>query len=95
MKQNFERVGDFYYGFSKVKLSDDTYNFIDKQGNLLSKQNFEWVYDFYHGFVIGTISSSEEALNILLKNCSQYKKSFECFSQFKLSEKLRNLLFYV
>lgn len=47
------------------------------------------------GFVIGTISSSEEALNILLKNCSQYKKSFECFSQFKLSEKLRNLLFYV
>lgn len=65
MKQNFERVGDFYYGFSKVKLSD------------------------------GTISSSEEALNILLKNCSQYKKSFECFSQFKLSEKLRNLLFYV
>lgn len=47
------------------------------------------------GFVIGTISSSEEALNILLKNCPQYKKSFECFPQFKLSEKLRNLLFYV
>ena len=46
-------------------------------------------------FIIGIISSSEEAFDVLLKDYSQYKKSFECFSQFKLSSKLRNLLLYV
>jgi hypothetical protein len=33
-----------------VKLSDNTYNFIDKQGNIISKQNFKWFGGFNEGF---------------------------------------------
>ena len=48
-----ENVIDLLYfneGFAKVKRGDGKYNYIDRQGNILSKEWFECVGEFYEGF---------------------------------------------
>jgi hypothetical protein len=59
----YEWVDNFYNGVAQVKLSDDTFNYIDKQGNLLSKQNFKRVYDFEEGF--GLVQLSKDNWNYI------------------------------
>ena len=41
-----------YYsdGFARVKNCERQYNFIDKDGKILSEQWFEWIGDFHDGF---------------------------------------------
>ena len=41
-----------YYsdGFARVQNCERQYNFIDKDGKILSEQWFEWISDFYDGF---------------------------------------------
>ena len=48
-----DNVLDLLYwsdGFAVVRRSDRKYNYIDKQGKLLSEQWFEWAGIFYKGF---------------------------------------------
>ena len=48
-----ENVIDLLYfneGFAKVKRGDRKYNYIDKQGEILSDEWFECVGEFYDGF---------------------------------------------
>ena len=82
MKQNFEWVDDFKEGFAKVQLLDNTYNFIDRHGNLLSKQNFKWVYDFQDDFARvklsdGTYNLLDRHGNLLSKQNFKWVGDFE------------------
>ena len=48
-----ENVIDLLYfseGFARIRRVDRKYNYIDKQGKLLSEQWFEWAGIFYKGF---------------------------------------------
>ena len=48
-----ENVIDLLYfseGFARIRRVDRKYNYIDKQGKLLSEQWFEWAGIFYTGF---------------------------------------------
>ena len=50
-----ENVLDLLYfsdGFARVQRSDRKYNYIDKQGKLLSEQWFENVFNFHEGFAV-------------------------------------------
>jgi hypothetical protein len=61
----YQWVGNYYEGFARVKVSEDTFNFIDKQGKLLLKQNFEWGYSFRNGFAV--VKLSEDSWNYIDK----------------------------
>ena len=59
-----ENVIDLLYfneGFAKVKRGDVKYNYIDKQGNILSKEWFECVGEFYEGFARVQRTNGEQA----------------------------------
>jgi hypothetical protein len=93
------RVAHFNGGFAWVELSDYTYNFIDKQGNLLSKQNFEWVYPFQDGFAMvrlsdGTYNFLDRQGNLLSKEQNfKYANSFnEGFARVNLSDGTYNFV---
>ena len=50
-----EIVLDLLYfsdGFARIRNWDKQYNFINKQGKLLSEQWFEWAEDFKDGFAV-------------------------------------------
>ena len=64
-----ENVLDLLYwsdGFARVQRSDRQYNYIDKQGKLLSEQWFEWVGIFYKGFA--RVRISDKQYNFINKN---------------------------
>jgi len=48
-KDIFETVTDFKEGFARVKLNGK-WNFINKEGKILSDKWFDYVYDFHEGF---------------------------------------------
>ena len=53
--QKTENVLDLLYyieDFAKVQRGDGLYNFIDKQGNILSKEWFRYVCNFHEGFAV-------------------------------------------
>ena len=52
-----------YYsdGFARVQRGDRLYNFIDKQGNYLSKEWFMWLDDFKDGFAVVKRTNGEQA----------------------------------
>ena len=50
-----DNVLDLLYwsdGFARVRREDRKYNYIDKQGKLLSEKWFEWAFDFNDGFAV-------------------------------------------
>ena len=49
-KEWFDVIGHFYEGYAKVKLNEKGYNFIDKEGNILSKQWFDGAHYFDRGY---------------------------------------------
>lgn len=52
-KQWFDWIGDFYYDnddFALVGRGNHEYNYIDKQGNILSEEWFKWLDYFHNGF---------------------------------------------
>ena len=59
-----ENVLDLLYfsdGFAKVQRGDGKYNYIDKQGKLLSEEWFVRAFDFYDGFAGVERTSGEQA----------------------------------
>ena len=57
-----ENVLDLLYfsdGFARVKRGDGLWNFIDKQGKLLSEEWFSWVNDFKDGLAVGQRTNGE------------------------------------
>jgi uncharacterized protein YaaR (DUF327 family) len=95
----YQWVDYFYEGFARVKLSEDSYNFIDKQGNLLSKeQNFKDVYSFKEGFAVvllsdGTYNFLDKEGNFLSKQNFEWVNNFNNgFARVKLSEDSYNFI---
>ena len=63
-----ENVLDLLYyqeDFARVKRGDELWNFIDKEGNILSDEWFEWVDDFYEGFA--RVKRGDELYNFIDK----------------------------
>ena len=59
-----DNVIDFLYfsdGLARVRRSDRKYNYIDKQGKLLSEQWFKWAGIFYNGFADVDRTNGEQA----------------------------------
>ena len=59
-----ENVLDLLYwsdGFAKVQRGDGKYNYIDKQGKLLSEEWFVRAFDFYDGFAGVERTNGEQA----------------------------------
>ena len=59
-----ENVLDLLYwsnGFARIERGDTLYNFIDKQGKILSNEWFEWAGIFYEGFAKVQRTNSEQA----------------------------------
>jgi hypothetical protein len=82
MKQNFKWIDDFIDSLAKVELSDGTYNFIDRQDNLLSRQNFKDVYDFEEGFAL--VELSDDNWNYIdIKGNLLSKQNFEWVDAFE------------
>ena len=52
-----------YYsdGFARVQRGDGLWNFIDKNGKLLSEEWFEWADDFKDGFALVQRANGEQA----------------------------------
>jgi hypothetical protein len=94
----YQLVSDYYEGFARVRLSDDTFNFIDKEGNLLSKQNFKYVDKFEEGFAEvelsdGTYNFIDEQGNLLSKqNFKRVGYFHEGFAKVKLSDDSYNFI---
>ena len=57
-----------YYieGFAAVRRGDELYNFIDKNGKLLSDEWFDWIDYFHDGFA--RVQRSDELYNFIDKN---------------------------
>ena len=57
-----------YYpdGFARIRNCDKKYNFIDKQGKLLSEQWFEWVDNFKDGLAV--VKNEDYVYNFIDKN---------------------------
>ena len=64
-----ENVLDLLYysdGFARVRRGDGLWNFINKDGKLLSNEWFEWTDDFNEGFA--RLQRSDELYNFIGKN---------------------------
>jgi hypothetical protein len=94
----YQWVDVFHEGFAKVELSDDNWNFIDKQGNLLSKQNFKDAYYFSEGFGMiklsdGSYNFIDTKGNLLSKQNFKYANSFnEGLARVKLLDYTMNFI---
>jgi hypothetical protein len=94
----YKWVDDYYEGLARVQLSEDTFNFVDEQGNLLSKQNFNWVYSFGEGFAL--IKLSDDTWNFIDKQGNLLSKQnfkdayhfYEGFAEVELSDNTRYLI---
>ena len=66
----FDWIEDFKEGFAKVYLNGK-YNFINTEGQLLSKQWFDWAYDFHEGVDRVSLNYKHNFINIEGKLLSQ------------------------
>ena len=96
-----ENVLDLLYfsdGFARVKRKDRKYNYIDKQGKLLSEQWFDWAEDFKEGFAV--VKNEDYVYNFIDKqgkflSKQWFEKAFEFNEGFAVVEKpigLRNFI---
>ena len=61
--KNENVLGLLYWsdGFAKVQRGDGKYNYIDKQGKILSEEWFRWAGIFYNGFADVERTNGEQA----------------------------------
>ena len=96
-----EIVLDLLYfsdGFARIKNYERKYNFIDKQGKLLSEQWFEWAEDFKDGFAV--VKNKDYVYNFIDKQGKflsekWFEKAFDFNEGFAVVEKtigLRNFI---
>ena len=94
-----DNVLDLLYwsdGFARVRRSDRKYNYIDKQGELLSEQWFNWVGIFHKGFA--RVRRSDNLYNFITKQGKILsEKWFECVGEFyegfAIVQKITNSLY--
>ncbi len=55
IKPSYRSAWNFYNGYARVQLPDGSYNFINKQNDLLSDVNFLYTHDFRAGFATAKI----------------------------------------
>lgn len=89
-----------YYsdGFARVKNCERQYNFIDKQGKILSEQWFEWAEDFKEDFAV--VKNEDYVYNFIDKQGKflseqWFEKAFDFNEGFAVVEKtigLRNFI---
>ena len=96
-----ENVLDLLYfsdGFARIRNWEKKYNFINKQGKLLSEQWFEWVDDFNDGFAV--VKNEDYVYNFITKQGKilsekWFEKAFDFKDGFAVVEKtigLRNFI---
>ena len=86
----------FSYGFARVRRSDRKYNYIDKQGKLLSEKWFDWAEDFKEGFAV--VKNEDYVYNFIDKQGKFLsEKWFECVGEFyegfEIVQKITNSLY--
>ena len=94
-----ENVLDLLYysdGFARVRRSDRKYNYIDKQGKLLSEQWFAWAGIFYKGFA--RVRRDDNLYNFIGEDGKILSKQwFECVGEFyegfAIVQKITNSLY--
>ena len=94
-----DNVLDLLYwsdGFARVQRSDKKYNYIDKQGKLLSEQWFAWAGIFYKGFA--RVRREDNLYNFITKQGKILsEKWFECVGEFyegfAIVQKITNSLY--
>ena len=96
-----EIVLDLLYfsdGFARIKNCERKYNFIDKQGKLLSEKWFDWAEDFEDGFAV--VKNEDYVYNFIDKQGKflsekWFEKAFDFNEGFAVVEKtigLRNFI---
>ena len=96
-----EIVLDLLYfsdGFARIKNCERKYNFIDKQGKLLSEKWFDWAEDFKDGFAV--VKNEDYVYNFIdkqgkLLSEKWFEKAFDFNEGFAVVEKtigLRNFI---
>ena len=96
-----EIVLDFLYfsdGFARIKNCERKYNFIDKQGKLLSEKWFDWAEDFKEDFAV--VKNEDYVYNFIDKKGKflsekWFEKAFDFNEGFAVVEKtigLRNFI---
>ena len=94
-----DNVLDLLYwsdGFARIRNCDKQYNFINKQGELLSEQWFNWVGIFHKGFA--RVRRSDNLYNFINKDGKIIsEKWFECVGEFyegfAIVQKITNSLY--
>ena len=89
-----------YYsdGFARVKNCERQYNFIDKDGKILSEQWFEWAEDFQEGFAV--VKNEDYVYNFIDKKGKilsekWFEKAFDFNEGFAVVEKTIGLRNYI
>ena len=91
LKNIFDVVGKFHYGFARVSLNDK-WNFITQENNFISKQWFDDVKDFQEGFAVVELDLNFNFINqkgeLISRQWFDYVKDFqEGFAVIRLDEK--------
>ena len=94
-----DNVLDLLYwsdGFARIRNWDKQYNFINKQGELLSEQWFNWVGIFHKGFA--RVRREDNLYNFITKQGKILsEKWFECVGEFyegfAIVQKITNSLY--
>ena len=96
-----ENVLDLLYysdGFARVRRDDKKYNYIDKQGKLLSEQWFDWAVDFKDG--LAKVQRGDRLYNFIDKKGKflseqWFEKAFDFNEGFAVVEKTIGLRNYI
>lgn len=96
-----EIVLDLLYwseGFARIRNCDKKYNFIDKQGKLLSEKWFDWAEDFKEGFAV--VKNEDYVYNFIDKQGEflsekWFEKAFDFNEGFAVVEKNIGLRNYI
>ena len=89
-----------YYseGFARIRTCERQYNFIDKDGKILSEQWFEWAEDFQEGFAV--VKNEDYVYNFIDKKGKilsekWFEKAFDFNEGFAVVEKTIGLRNYI
>ena len=89
-----------YYseGFARIRNCERQYNFIDKDGKILSEQWFEWAEDFQEGFAV--VKNEDYVYNFIDKKGKilsekWFEKAFDFNEGFAVVEKTIGLRNYI
>ena len=96
-----ENVIDLLYfsdGFARVKREDRKYNYIDKQGKIISDKWFEWAEDFKEGFAV--VKNEDYVYNFINRQGKflseqWFEKAFDFKDGFAVVEKNIGLRNYI